>query len=57
MRYQMGGNQGEDDKPEIGEEPAAPEIKDDELDRVSGGGGNSAWGTVQQSPPGSSLGG
>jgi hypothetical protein len=43
-------------KPEYTDEMANPEIKDDELDWISGGAGNSAWGTVQQGPGNGSTG-
>lgn len=35
---------------EIKDEMPQTEIKEEDLDRVSGG-GNSAWGTLQQQPP------
>lgn len=37
--------------PQFADEAGMPEIKDDDLDKVSGG-GNSAWGTMQQPPGG-----
>jgi hypothetical protein len=41
---------------QIGDEANTPEIMDEELDRVSGGGNNSVWGTKQEGGPGSSPG-
>jgi hypothetical protein len=38
-------------KPQSADESAMPEIRDEDLDKVSGG-GNSAWGTMQQPPGG-----
>lgn len=36
---------------EIRDEANAPDIRDEELDRVSGGGNNSVWGTANPGNP------
>jgi hypothetical protein len=41
---------------EIRDDAKAPDIRDEELDRVSGGGNNSVWGTAQPNPPTTSPG-
>jgi hypothetical protein len=41
----------EKDNLEIRDEATAPDIRDEELDRVSGGGNNSVWGTAQPGGP------
>jgi hypothetical protein len=41
---------------EVRDEAKAPDIRDEELDRVSGGGNNSVWGTAQPNPPTTSPG-
>ena len=38
---------------EIRDEATPPDIRDEELDRVSGGGNNSVWGTAQPGGPSS----
>lgn len=58
MNRRFGDSMFEDEttKIEISDENNAPEIGDEDLDRVSGG-GNSAWNTIQQggvNSPGSS---
>ena len=41
---------------EIRDEATPPDIRDEELDRVSGGGNNSVWGTAQPGGPSTSPG-
>ena len=41
---------------EVRDEANVPDIRDEELDRVSGGGNNSVWGTAQPGPGGTSPG-
>jgi hypothetical protein len=49
MNQGFGKNKLKDEQnnPEIMDESNSPEIMDEELDRVSGGGNNSVWGTAQ----------
>ncbi|HEV3091845.1 MAG TPA: hypothetical protein VGX91_10460 [Candidatus Cybelea sp.] len=57
MKRQAGDTnfEGEEGAAEIRDDSNRPEIMDDELDRVSGGGGNnSVWGTKQRGGYGAS---
>jgi hypothetical protein len=51
MKRQSSENKTEDEKyqADMNDETGMPEIREEELDRLSGG-GNSAWGTVAPPP-------